>query len=359
MRTYPIGLVPGPTRVPEAVRRAYLTDYGSADMEPEFFELYQATEAALGQILKTRNRLALMTGEGMAALWGALKSCLRPGDRVLAVGNGPYGVGIGKLAEGITGQLRTVRFNFDRPLDLGQVEAAIADYRPHMVTAVHCDTPVGNLNPVQAIGALVRRYDVPLFYVDTVSAAAGAPLDVDGWGIDLALVGTQKCLSCLPDLAIVSVSARAWEVVHRVAYAGYDALAPWDGFVERRYTPYTLAWHAIAALNVACGLVLAEGVERVVERHAEVARTCRQRVRGLGLDLYQQDEATMSPTVTAVRVPSGLTWATLDGRLRERGVVMGGSWDELSGHVFRVGHMGSQADLGLVQAGLDALAAAL
>ncbi|MCW5849535.1 MAG: alanine--glyoxylate aminotransferase family protein [Anaerolineae bacterium] len=359
MRTYSIGLVPGPTRVPQAVRQAYLTDYGSADLEPEFFELYQATEAALGQILKTQHRMAMMTGEGMVALWGALKSCLRPGDRILAVGNGPYGVGIGKLAEGITGQLHTVRFDFDQPLDLGQVEAAIVEYRPHMVTAVHCDTPVGNLNPIQAIGELVRRYHVPLFYVDTVSAAAGAPLDVDGWGIDLALVGTQKCLSCLPDLAIVTVSPRAWEMAHQVNYAGYDALAPWDGFVERRYTPYTLSWHGIAALHTACQLILSEGLDHVIQRHAEVAQYCRQRVRSLGLELYQCDEAVMSPTVTAVKVPRGLTWETLDGRLRERGVVLGGSWDDLSGHVFRIGHMGSQADRGLVQAGLDALAAAL
>ncbi len=357
MRTYPVGLVPGPTRVPEAVRQAYLTDYGSSDLEIEFFELYQATEAALQRILKTENRIAIMTGEGMLALWGALKSCLRPGDRVLAVGNGPYGVGIGKLAEGITGQLRTVRFDFDRPIDLAEVEAAIAEYRPTMVTAVHCDTPVGNLNPVGEIGALVRRYDVPLFYVDTVSAAGGAALDVDGWGIDLALVGSQKCLAALPDLAMVAVSPRAWDIVHQVNYSGYDALAPWDGFVERRYTPYTLSWASTAALKVACDLILAEGLDTVLRRHADVAALCRKWVRAMGLDLYQQDEATASPTVTAVRVPKSLTWETLDARLRERGVVVGGSWDELSGHVFRIGHMGSQADVALVTAGLDALAA--
>lgn len=355
MRTYPVGLVPGPTRVPAAVRQAYLTDFGSSDLETDFFELYQATQGALRQILKTRNQIALMSGEGMVGLWAGLKSCLRPGDRVLAVGNGPYGVGIGKLAERITGQLFTVRFDFDQPIDLSQVEAAIAEYRPFMVTAVHCDTPVGNINPIAEIGDLTHRYDVPLFYVDTVSAAAGAPLDVDGWHIDLALLGSQKCLSCLPDLAIVSVSARAWDIIHQVNYDGYDALAPWDGFIERFYTPYTLNWHGIAGLKVACDLVLTEGLDRVIARHAEVADYCRRRVRDIGLELYQRQDETASPTVTAVRVPAGLDWQTLDARLRERGVVLGGSWDELSGHVFRIGHMGSQADMELVKAGLDVL----
>lgn len=359
MQTYPIALVPGPTRVPEAVRRAYLTDYGSADLEPEFFDLYLATQNRLRRIVKTQNQIAIMTGEGMVALWSALKSCLRAGDRVLAVGNGPYGVGIGRLAEGITGETRIVRFGFDTPLDLAAVEAAIAEYRPKMVTAVHCDTPVGNLNPVAEIGALVRRYDVPLFYVDTVSAAGGAPLEVDAWNIDLALVGSQKCLSAVPDLAMVAVSPRAWDIIHDVDYAGYDALAPWDGFVERRYTPYTLSWHATAALKVACDLILEEGLDSVIARHAQVAEVARRRVRAMGLRLYPREDALASPTITAVHVPAGLTWETLDGRLRERGVVMGGSWDELSGYVFRIGHMGSQADLGLVTAGLDALAAAL
>ncbi|MFN8482225.1 MAG: aminotransferase class V-fold PLP-dependent enzyme [Anaerolineae bacterium] len=359
MKTYPIPLVPGPTRVPQAVRDAYLVDYGSADLEPEFFDLYGDTQAALRQLLKTQSDAAIMTGEGMVALWGALKSCLRPGDRVLAVGNGPYGVGIGKLAEGITGEARSLRFDFDAPIDMAQAEAAIAEYRPHMVTAVHCDTPVGNLNPMGEIGRLVRKYDVPLFYVDTVSAAAGAPLDVDAWNIDLALVGSQKCLSAPPDVAIIMVSPRAWDVVRAYQYQGYDGLAPWDGFIDRRYTPYTLSWASTAALRVACQLILDEGLDNVLRRHAEVAAYCRERLRRMGLALFQPDDGLASPTVTAVRVPSGVTWEDLDARLRARGVVVGGSWDELSGHVFRIGHMGSQADRKLVEAGLDALAASL
>ncbi len=359
MKTYPIPLVPGPTRVPQAVRDAYLVDYGSADLESEFFDLYRDTQAALRAILKTESDAAIMTGEGMVALWGALKSCLRPGDRVLAVGNGPYGVGIGKLAEGITGEARILSFDFDGPIDMARVEAAIADYRPHMVTAVHCDTPVGNLNPIGEIGRLVRHYDVPLFYVDTVSAAAGAPLDVDAWNIDLALVGSQKCFSAPPDVAIIMVSPRAWDVVRRYGYQGYDGLAPWDGFLEKAYTPYTLSWASTAALRAACQLIQDEGLDNVLRRHAEVAAYCRERLKQMGLALYQRDENLASPTVTAVRVPEGITWEALDARLRARGVVVGGSWDELSGHVFRIGHMGSQADKALVAAGLDALAASL
>ena len=96
MDRYDIPLVPGPTRVPAVVLEALGRDYGAADLEPEFFELYGATQDRLRRILRTEHDTAIMTGEGMVALWGALKSCLRPGDRVLSVATGPFGHGIGR-----------------------------------------------------------------------------------------------------------------------------------------------------------------------------------------------------------------------------------------------------------------------
>ncbi|OUC07535.1 aminotransferase, partial [Litorilinea aerophila] len=93
MQRYDIPLVPGPVSVPEAVRAAYQVDYGSADLEDEFFELYRACEEGLRQILATGNQIAILSGEGMLALWGALKSVVRPGDRVLAVATGVFGYG--------------------------------------------------------------------------------------------------------------------------------------------------------------------------------------------------------------------------------------------------------------------------
>ena len=88
MKTYPIPMVPGPVSVPEEVRAVYRTDYGSADLESEFFELYAETEKNLRKIMGTENSVVIQTGEAMLVLWGALKSCLRPGDRVFGRGHG-------------------------------------------------------------------------------------------------------------------------------------------------------------------------------------------------------------------------------------------------------------------------------
>ncbi len=359
MITYDVPLVPGPTRVPQAVREAYLTDYGSADLEPEYGVEYTRVQAHLGAILGTGNKMAIMTGEGMAALWGALKSCVARGDRVLAISTGVFGHGIGEMAAQIGARVEFVEFGYDSVADPARVEEAIRRFRPKMVTLVHCETPSGTLNPAAEIGALVRQYSVPLYYVDAVSSAAGVPVRVDDWGIDLCLVGSQKALSCFPDLAIVAVSDRAWEIIAKVNYPGYDALLPFRDAVERRWFPYTPSWASLAALHVACRMVLTEGLDNVFSRHRAVAQATRDRAREFGLELFPVDEAICSPTVTALKVPAGLTWQELDARLRQRGVVMGGSLGSLEGKVFRIGHMGSQANMSLVERGLEALRQAI
>jgi aspartate aminotransferase-like enzyme len=225
-----------------------------------------------------------------------------------------------------------------------------------MVTAVHCETPSGTLNPVGEVGRLVREYSVPLYYVDAVASAAGTWVRSDVWSVDLCLIGTQKALSAFPDLAAVAVSQQAWDCIADVGYEGYDALAPFRDALERQWFPYTPCWASMAALHEACALVLAEGLERVYARHERVAQICRDRAREIGLALFPADEAACSPTVTALRVPPHLPWAELRSRLREHGMGVGGSLGPLTGHVFRIGHMGSQADVALVERGMDVLA---
>lgn len=359
MRSYRVPMVPGPTSVPPEVLAAYQFNYASSDLEEEFFILYEEVERHLRSLLLTRNQMAIMTGEGMVALWGALRSCLRPGDRVLSVATGLFGFGIADMARSMGAQVETVGFDYDVVADPEKVGEAIERFRPKMVTVVHCETPSGTLNPVGAIGGLVAAHGVPLFYVDAVSSAAGAELRTDDWRIDLCLVGSQKCLSALADLSIVAVSPRAWDVIEEVGYQGYDALLPWRDALRNRFFPYTPHWHGIAALEVACRRLLDEGLDSVLARHQRVAAACRQGLRDLGLDIYPRREEYCSPTVTAVKVPSSIEWAELDRRLRRRGVGVGGSFGPLAGKVFRLGHMGTQADDRLVAQTLEALAEAL
>ena len=358
MRTYPIPLVPGPVSVPQAVREAYLTDYGSPDLEGDFFELYAACERQLQQILATQNDVTIHSGEGMLALWAALKSVLRPGDRVLAVTNGLFGYGIGEMAAQLGAVVETGACAYDDSPDPVRVRAAARRFQPKLITAVHCETPSGTLTPLAELGTISREVDA-LFYVDFVASGGGVPVRVDEWAIDLGLLGSQKVLSLLPTLSMVTVSSRAWEAVSEVGYVGYDALAPWQDGPARRYLPYTHNWHGLAALHTGCQLLLDEGLAAVYARHEAVAAYCRQRLAGMGVTLFPRRAEIASPTVSAAHVPDGWEWPRLDAALRARGMAAGGNYGPLAGKVFRIGHMGNQARMELVEKGMDVLEEAL
>jgi aspartate aminotransferase-like enzyme len=222
------------------------------------------------------------------------------------------------------------------------------------VTAVHCETPSGVLNPLGEVGEICREAG-SLLYVDFVASGGGVPVDADACHIDLGLLGSQKALSLLPDLSMVTVSRQAWEAVEEVDYAGYDALKPWRTGWHNRYLPYTHNWHGLASLRLSLDLLLDEGLPRVFERHTKVAAYCRQRLEAMKVRLFPVAESFSSPTVTAAYVPEGWTWERLDTALRSHGMVVGGNYGPLAGKVFRIGHMGSQANMSLVQQGLDIL----
>jgi len=356
MITYPIPMVPGPVKIPQAVLDVYQINYGSADMETEFLELYNQTEAGLKRILATNNQIVIQSGEGMLVLWGALKSCLGPGDRVLAIATGVFGDGIGDMAASIGAEVRKISLEYNETIsDMQPVEEAVVNFKPKMITAVHCETPSGTLNPLEELGRLKKHHNVPLLYVDAVASAGGTPVLTDQWHIDLCLGGSQKCLSCLPDMSFLAVSHSAWEIIHEVNYVGYDALKPFRNATKAHYFPYTPNWHGIAGLNTGAELILNEGLDNSFARHQEVARYCRTKLIDMGLSLFPAPDAVPSPTVTAVNVPGNKTWPELDARFREHGLVVGGSYGKLAGRVFRLGHMGTQADMELVSQALTVL----
>ena len=358
MKMYTIPMIPGPVKVPQPVLQAMAVDYPSPDMEPEFLDLYNRTEANLRRIYSTQDRVVIKTGEGMLALWGALKSSLLPGDRVLAVATGVFGYGIGEMAVALGAQVETYGLEYDQTLsDWDTIEATIRRFQPKMITAVHCETPSGTLNPLTELGRLKEKYGVPLFYVDAVASAGGTPVLTDRWHIDLCLGGSQKVLSAPPLAAFLTVSQRAWRCVEQVNYSGYDALLPFRDAQEKFYFPYTPNWHGLAALFTASQLLLDEGLENSYARHEQVARLCRQRISDLGLRLFPAADAVPSPTVTAVYVPESITWPELDRRFRQHGLAVGGSYGPLEGKVFRIGHMGSQADFTLLEQALEVIQA--
>lgn len=356
MITYPIPMVPGPVKLPQTVLDVYQTNFGSADLEAEFLELYNRTESNLKIILGTRNRVVIQSGEGMLALWSALKSCLIPKDRVLAIATGVFGDGIGDMALSMGADVNKIRLPYNETIsDMSEIETAIVRFKPKMITVVHCETPSGTLNPIAELGKLKQQYKIPLLYVDAVASVGGTTVVSDDWNVDLCLGGSQKCLSSLPDMAFLSVSESAWDIIHTVNYAGYDALKPFYKAQEAHYFPYTPNWQGVAGLNTGAELILNEGLTNSFARHEKVAEFCRNKIIKMGLSLFPALDAVPSPTVTAINIPDEVDWPEFNLQLRQRGLVVGGSYGPMAGKVFRLGHMGTQADMELVKQALHVI----
>jgi len=235
----------------------------------------------------------------------------------------------------------------------------IDGFKPKMITVVHCETPSGTLNPIAELGRVKKELGVPLLYADAVASIGGTPVLTDEWNIDLCLGGSQKCLSSLPDLAFLSVSQAAWEIIDQVDYHGYSALKPFRTAQAEHYFPCPPNWHAVAGLNAGVQLILNDGLANSFARHEEAAQLCRDKIRETGLTLFPASDAIPAPTVTAVKVPQGISWPEFDAKLRREGLVVAGSYGPLTDKVFRLGHMGTQADKDLVDQAVDVIKKAL
>ncbi len=356
-------MYPGPVSVHQEVLKVISKDYSPARYSKEYEEMYAYVCNSIQNIAGTKNDVVLATGEAMLGLWTALKSCLKAGDKVLCVGNGVFGDGFADMAKALQLETRLISFPYDTTFtteNIKEVEKVIDEFKPTMITAVHCDTPSGTLNPLAELGELKKRKNVPLLVVDAVASIGGVPIFADDWNIDILLGGSQKALSCPPDMTIMTISPTAWEYIDKVSYVGYEALKPFMGigFDVKKY-PYTPNTQGVYALGTILKVMENEGYENVFKRHEEVALICREGIKEIGLKLYPKENAVSSPTCTAIYIPDGKDWAKMHEDIKEEGVFLGGSYGSLSGTVFRLGHMGTQANTVLMQRALEVLASYL
>lgn len=339
---------PGPTEVPLRVLRAMVRELQNPDLDEEFAEFYVSLCSKLGRIMRTKGDVIIHSGEAIIGLEAAIASLVEKGEKVLTMTSGVYGDGFIDFVRGYGGVPVEVRVDYDRVISPDDVERVLRKEKDVMVaTLVHCETPSGTLNPLREIGEVCREYDVVLV-VDAVSSVGGVAVDVDGWGVDVCIVGSQKCLSAPPGLGIISVSERAWEKMERRrgnVKGFYLNLLTWrDWWFERKVFPYTHSVSLLYALDEACNMILEEGMENVYRRHERVARAVREGIKALGLELYPEKEEYCSATVTAVKAPEGIDEGELRRIMRKKyGVMIAGSWGKLAGKVFRLGHMGYNA----------------
>jgi len=333
-------MTPGPTEVSEEVRRAMSRKITNPDLDPDFFDFYLDVSSKLQQILRTKNDVIIMSGEGILGLESACASLIEPGDRVLVLDNGIFGRGFADFADLYGAEVIRWEFPYNKEIDIDKLEAKLAEEHDFkFATFVHCETPTGVINNAEAITSLLNEYNI-LSVVDSVSAIGGVPIEVDNWGIDIILGGSQKCLSVPPGLTFMSVSDAAWEAVNnrKTAVRGYYTnLQLWQNWYEEKYFPYTQAVSDIYALDAALNKWLAD--KEVFKRHSKIASAVRHAIKESNLNLYAENG--YSDTVTAIEIPEGISYQELNQLMTEsHNVMIAASLGEFEDKLIRIGHMG-------------------
>ena len=332
--------IPGPTPCPPEVLAAMsgaMIDHRG----PEMAELIKKSTPRLQAAFQTENEVLTVTTSGTGGLECAVVNTLSPGDQVLAVSIGNFGDRFASIASKYGAKVTKLSFESGQAADPARVtEALQANPEIKAVLVTHNETSTGVTNPLEGIAAAVKPSGA-LLLVDAVSSLSSIPVKVDAWGLDVVVSGSQKGWMLPPGLAFVAVSERAWEAYGRSTMPRfYFDLGKYRDSTSKGQTPWTPAVSLYFALDVALDMLEAESWEGVYTRHQACADLTRQGVKRLGLELLA-DERFASNTVTAVKAPAGLDVSKLRKTLREEhGVVVGGGQAELTGKIFRIGHLG-------------------
>ncbi|MBI5876126.1 MAG: alanine--glyoxylate aminotransferase family protein [Chloroflexi bacterium] len=349
--------IPGPTPLPPEVFAAMqrpMVDHRGA----EFAAMTLRIVAGLRQMIGTKGDLFLITSSGTGGIESALVNTLSPGDKVLALAAGTFGDKFATMARAFGADVKTVRYANGEGVDPARVAAelqAMPDCRAVVLT--HNETSTGVLHPLREIAAAVRQHSEAVFMADSVSGMGGVEIDMDAWGVDVLITGSQKALMAPPGVAVIAVGERAWRANAAAKTPRYyfDWRMHKENMDSGGFTPSTPTLPIFFALDAALTLMENEGMPAIYARHRRLMALTRRRAREIGFALLAS-ERVASPTVTALRMPAGVDADELRRMAREEmDVVFGGGLGDMRGQVIRVGHMGYTNETDINQA-MDALA---
>jgi alanine-glyoxylate transaminase/serine-glyoxylate transaminase/serine-pyruvate transaminase len=352
-------LGPGPSEVHPRVLRAMSAPL-VGHLDPAFVQMMEEVKGLLRTVFATQNPLTIpISGTGSAGMEACLVNLLEPGDELVVGVNGVFGTRMAEVAERAGAVVRRVEAPWGRVIRPEQIEAALENTaKPKLVAVVHAETSTGAWQPLVEIARLAHDHGA-LMLADCVTSLGGAPVEIDGWGIDAAYSGTQKCLSCPPGLAPVTFGPRAVEALKarktkvQSWYLDLSLLAQYWG--EERVYHHTAPITMNYALREALRLVVEEGLEARFARHRKNHEALAAGLGPLGL-AFAAEEGRRLPMLNAVTVPDGVDEAKVRGRLLgQHGIEIGGGLGPMKGKVWRIGLMGESSRRGSVLTLLAAL----
>jgi alanine-glyoxylate transaminase/serine-glyoxylate transaminase/serine-pyruvate transaminase len=360
--------IPGPTTLPNEVLRAM--QHPSVDIYAgPLLALTESLVADLSRLFRTTGRTYIYIANGHGAWEAALTNVLSKGDKVLVLESGRFALSWGDHAKVLGAEVEVLKGEWQRAVRPDEVEARLRGDAERSIKAIlvaQIDTSSGVVNDIAAIGKAIKAagHDA-LFMVDAVASLGCVPFEMDAWGVDVAMAGSQKGLMSPPGLGFVAANERA-----RAAHQKAQMRTPYwdwtarDGKVHYQRYAGTPPEQLLFALRAALDMMEAEGLDAIFLRHRLLAEAVRRAVavwaEGGALGFNITAPAERSDTVTTILLPN--PGALQDYCNFKCGVVLGTGFGEMAGKAFRVAHMGHVnapmvlGTLGVIETGLAALA---
>jgi len=361
--------IPGPTNIPDAVLAAMhrpAIDIYSGEM----LELTRSLHEDLPKIFRTSGRTYIYAANGHGGWEAAVSNVLSRGETVLALESGVFALGWADMARMMGAKVETLKGDWRRAVDPAALAQRLASDTSHEIKAilvVQIDTASGVVNDIRAIRRAIDGARHPaLLMVDAVASLGCMPFEMDTWGVDVTMAGSQKGLMTPPGLAFVAANERA----HAAHQKADLRTRYWDWTFRQGQAHYqkyggTPPEHLLFALRKALDLLLAEGLDRAARRHALLAEATRQAVarwaEGGALAFNITEPTERANSITNILMPGRDPQPLLDYCREQCGVVLGVGIGDLSGRAFRIAHMGHVnapmvlGTLGVVEMGLAAL----
>jgi aspartate aminotransferase-like enzyme len=333
-------LAPGPTPVPSEALLAMAMPI-IHHRSPDFLPVLDAAKKGLQWLYQTKNDVLILCSSGTGGMVGSVNNFFSPGDKALVINAGNFGERWTKICSAYGLSVKEMKIDWGYTVKPEDVEKALKDDPSIKGVFVQAsETSTGVYHNIEAIASLVRKCDDTILVVDAISALVAHDLNMDMWGIDVLIGGSQKGLMLPPGLAFVGISDKAWKFADRAKCPRfYFNFKKERESLAKNQTNFTSPVTLIIGLNECLKLLQKEGLANAFERHRRLAHATRESVRVLGLELFSKESPSNS--VTAIKAPNGLDGQEIYKNLRVNyGITAAGGQGQAKGKIFRIAHLG-------------------
>lgn len=343
--------IPGPTNIPEILRKA--CDMPTLDhRSPLFGQILHPALNGVRKVLKSGTaKIFVFPASGTGGWETAISNTLSAGDTVLAARNGMFSQRWIDMCQRHSLNVKVVETPWGDGISATAYAEILQQDKAHKIKAVlvtHNETATGVLSDIAAIRHAMDAVDHPaLLFVDGVSSIASVDFRFDEWRVDVAVTGSQKGFMLPAGLAIVGFSDKAMQATKTATLPRtfFDVHDMAQGYAKNAY-PYTPAVGLLNGLKHSCDMLLDEGLENVFARHHRIAQGVRCAVQAWGMELCASDPSVYSDTVSAIKTPANFNATDIVTLAAEKyGVAFGVGLGDVAGKVFRIGHLGSLTDV--------------